>query len=255
MIVTLLFFAGLMAVAAWWLVRQGLGTKPWLQTQPAAELAATGRPSLPTAKMGLGIFLAVAGLLLSLIVSAYVMRMDMADWQPRPAAAAALGEYRRPRRSAAPRCNGPAVAARRGNRGGVQDGLLAGGLTALLFLAGQLLAWRQLAGRRLPAGDQSGGGLLLPHHRGAWAARARRARRRSAGPGPGCGRGAGMAKLRAGVELCATYWHFLLLAWICLFALLAYAPSVTWLVALCSASFRLGSARCPTSHRPIRRTP
>ena len=50
MIVTLLFFAGLMAVAAWWLVRQGLGTKPWLQAQPAAELVATGRPSLPTAK-------------------------------------------------------------------------------------------------------------------------------------------------------------------------------------------------------------
>ena len=47
-----------------------------------------------------------------------------------------------------------------------------------------------------------------------------------------------MAQLRTGVELCAIYWHFLLLAWICLFALLAYAPSVIWFVALCSAPFR-----------------
>jgi cytochrome c oxidase subunit III len=236
MIVTLLFFAGLMGVAAWWLLQQGLGTKPWLQAQPAAELVATGRPSLPTAKMGLGIFLAVAGLLLSLLVSAYVMRMDMADWRPRPVprllwvntgvlvlSSAAL--------------HWASVAARRGNRPGVQDGLLAGGLTALLFLAGQALAWRQLAaaGYRPATNPAEAFFYLITavhglHVLGGLVALGRAGARLQAG--------AGMAKLRAGVELCATYWHFLLLAWICLFALLAYAPSVTWFVALCSAPFR-----------------
>ena len=46
-----------------------------------------------------------------------------------------------------------------------------------------------------------------------------------------------MARLRLGVELCATYWHFLLLAWLVLFGMLAYAPSLAWLYAVCTAPF------------------
>lgn len=236
MIVSLLFFAGLIGVAAWWLAQQGLGTKPWLQTQPAAELAATGRPRLHSAKIGLGIFLAVAGMLLSLIVSAYLIRMDMADWQPRtipPLLWANTGVL--VLSSAA--LHWASIAARRGNRAGVQDGLLTGGLSALLFLAGQLLAWRQLAGAGYrPASNPAEAFFYLItavhglHVLGGLVALGRAGMRMQ--------RGAGMAKLRASVGLCATYWHFLLLAWICLFALLAYAPSVTWFIALCSAPFR-----------------
>ncbi|TDH58852.1 cytochrome-c oxidase [Dankookia rubra] len=236
MIVTLVFFAGLMSVAAWWLVRQGLGTKPWLQAQPAAELVATGRPSLPTAKMGLGVFLAVAGLLLSLIISAYVMRMDMADWQPRPVPRLLWANTGVLVFSSAA-LHWASVAARRGNRPGVQDGLLAGGITALLFLVGQALAWRQLAvaGYRPATNPAEAFFYLITavhglHVLGGLVALGRAGTRLQAG--------ASMVKLRAGVELCATYWHFLLLAWVSLFALLAYAPSVTWFVALCSAPFR-----------------
>jgi len=36
-------------------------------------------------------------------------------------------------------------------------------------------------------------------------------------------RGADLRKIRLSVELCATYWHFLLVAWIALFALLLHA--------------------------------
>jgi len=43
-------------------------------------------------------------------------------------------------------------------------------------------------------------------------------------------------ELRLGVELCATYWHFLLAVWIALFALLAYSPSFLWLYAVCTGS-------------------
>ena len=115
---------------------RGLATKPWLQAQPAAELAATGSHRCPTAKIGLGVFLAVAGLLLRLFVSAYVMRMDMADWQPLPGATAALGQYRRAgaqqRRAALGQRRRPAR-----QTAGVQDGLLAGGLTALLSWSGR----------------------------------------------------------------------------------------------------------------------
>jgi cytochrome c oxidase subunit 3 len=236
MIVTLLFFAGLMGVAAWWLLQQGLGTKPWLQSQPAAELVATGRPSLPTAKMGLGIFLAVAGLLLSLIVSAYVMRMDMADWQPRPVPPLLWANTGVLLLSSVA-LHWASVAARRGNRPGVQDGLLAGGLTALLFLVGQALAWRQLAvaGYRLATNPAEAFFYLITavhglHVLGGLVALGRTVTRlwqeRVTEP------------LRLSVELCATYWHFLLLAWIILFALLAFSPSFLWLYAICTAPLR-----------------
>jgi len=236
MIVALLFFAGLMGVAAWWLAQQGLGTKPWLQTQPAAELAATGKPSLHSGKIGLGIFLAVSGMLLSLIVSAYLIRMDMADWQPRaipPLLWANTGIL--VLSSAA--LHWASISARRGNRSGVQDGLLTGGLSALLFLAGQLLAWRQLisAGYRPATNPAEAFFYLITavhglHVLGGLVALGRAGMRIQ--------HGAGITKLRASVGLCAIYWHFLLLAWMCLFALLAYAPSITWFVALCSAPFR-----------------
>src|SRR5690349_7062506 len=144
MIVTLVFFAGLVAVAAWWLAQHGLAAKPWLEAQPAAELAAPGAPRLPTAKIGLGVFLAVAGLLLSLIVSSYVIRMDMADWRP-PPQPLLLWANTGVLVLSSGALHWAARAARCGDRAGVQDGLLAGGVTALLFLAGQLLAWRQLA--------------------------------------------------------------------------------------------------------------
>ena len=44
--------------------------------------------------------------------------------------------------------------------------------------------------------------------------------------------------LRLSIGLCATYWHFLLLAWVILFALLAYSPSLLWLYAICTAPLR-----------------
>jgi cytochrome c oxidase subunit III len=236
MIVALLFFAGLMGVAAWWLARHGLAEKPWLQTQPAAELAATGTPSIPLAKVGLGIFLAVAGLLLSLIVSAYAMRMDMADWRPLPqpgllwmntvvlvVSSIAL--------------QWAAISVRRGSRAAVQDGLLAGGLTSLLFLTGQLLAWRQLAaaGYRPATNPADAFFYLITAAHGLHVVGGLVALGRA---GVKFGRGTALPELRLSIELCATYWHFLLAAWLCLFALLAYSPSVAWLAALCTAPFR-----------------
>jgi cytochrome c oxidase subunit 3 len=236
MIVTLLVFAVLVAIAAWWLARQGLAARPWLEGQAAAELAAPGVPPLPTARIGLGIFMAVATLLLSLLVSAYAMRMEMADWRPLPQPLLLWANtFVLVLSSLA--LHWAARAARRGNRAGVQDGLLAGGLTALLFLAGQLLAWRQLAaaGYR-PATNPADAFFYLIttvhglHLLGGLAALGR--------AGARLARGTTTTRLRLSVELCATYWHFLLLAWLCLFALLAHAPSIAWLAALCTAPFR-----------------
>lgn len=234
MIFTLLFLAGMAAVVAWWLAQQGLAAKPWLETGPAGDVPDTGASSLPTAKIGLGVFLAVAGSLLALLVSAHSMRMGMEDWRPLPQpgmlwantgvlvlSSVALHRAR--------------AAARRWDPEGTGPWLLAGGLGAVAFLVGQVLVWRQLvaAGHLLATNPADAffylitaihglhvlGGLVALGRAGA------KLRRRAA-----------MDELRLSVELCATYWHFLLVAWVVLFGVLAYSPSFAWLYAVCTGS-------------------
>ena len=235
MIFTLLFLVVVAAVAAWWLARQGLADKPWLETGSAGHVPDTGASSLPTAKIGLGVFLVVAGSLLVLLASAYTMRMDMEDWRPLPwprllwantgvlvLSSVALHRAR--------------AAARRDEPEGVRSWLTVGGLAAVAFLVGQLLAWKQLVatGYRLTTNTADSFFYLLNaihglHVLGGLVALGR--------TGLKLRRGAPMEALRLSVELCAAYWHFLLAVWIVLFALLAYAPSFVWLYAICTGSF------------------
>lgn len=236
MIITLLFLVALLGFLGWWLLaRQGLMTKPWLETATPAEVVDTGASPLPIAKIGLGVFLGVAGTLLMLLVSAYAIRMDMEDWRPLPwpqllwanTAVLVLSSVALHRARAAARRTAP--------REEVRSWLLVGGLAAVAFLVGQILAWRQLAeaGYRPATNPADAFFYLLTaihalHVLGGLVALARAAARL---------RHAGIEALRLSVELCATYWHFLLVAWIVLFALLAYAPVFPWLYAICRAPF------------------
>lgn len=232
---TLLLLGGFAAVALWWLSRQGLAAKPWLEVGVAGEEPARMAAPTPTAKVGLGVFIAVASTLLVLLVSAYSMRMEMADWSPPPRprllwansfvlvlASAALHRATR--------------AARQGRRDAVRAALLLAGGAGLLFLCGQLLAWRELAGAGYrPANNPADAFFYLItaahglHLLGGLVALGRTgARLRSASP----------ERLRLSVELCATYWHFLLVAWVMLLLTLAFAPPFDWLIALCTAPLR-----------------
>src|SRR3712207_9000472 len=56
--------AGLGVVAAWWLSRQRLTARPWLEEGALGEFPGTGVSPLPAAKVALGVFLAVVGALL-----------------------------------------------------------------------------------------------------------------------------------------------------------------------------------------------
>jgi Heme/copper-type cytochrome/quinol oxidase, subunit 3 len=71
--VTFLFLAVIAAIVAWWLAQQRLTAKPWLEAGPISD---PGASLLPTAKIGLGVFLAVAGSLFALLIGAYSMRMN-----------------------------------------------------------------------------------------------------------------------------------------------------------------------------------
>jgi cytochrome c oxidase subunit III len=212
---TFLFLAVMAAIAAWWFVQQRLTAKPWLE--PGA-IGDTGASSLPAEKIGLAIFLAVVGCLFTLLISVYSMRMVMGEWKPAPVpkllwlntgvlilSSGALQFAQ--------------VAARRGKMDGVRGGLLAGGVFAFAFLVGQLVAWRQLdaAGYYLTANPAAAFFYLITgvhglHILGGQVALGRTMDR--------AWQGVAVGKVRLSVELCATYWHFLLLVWLVLFALL-----------------------------------
>ena len=78
----ILFVAMLAVVVVWWLSTQRLAAKPWLEEGPIGEFPGTGALPLPAAKVGLGVFAAVVGALFALIFTAYLMRMQLADWRP-----------------------------------------------------------------------------------------------------------------------------------------------------------------------------
>ena len=219
MSITILFFlAPIGVIVAWWLSRQRLMAKPWLDVSAIGEVPDTGASSSPAATIGLGVFLAVVSSLFALFISAYFMRMQVADWVQLPApkllwfntgalilSSVAL-QY-------------AYVAARRGRTEGVGDGLILGGLFALTFLAGQLLAWRQLnaAGYFLAANPGNAFFYLFTgvhglHLLGGLVALAMTADK--------VWRGFELNHVRLSVRLCAVYWHFLLALWLVLFSLL-----------------------------------
>src|SRR3984893_16153540 len=214
----ILFMAGIAAIAGWWLSQRGLAAKPWLEEGVTADLREYSTSSLPPAKIGLGVFLAVVGSLFALFISAYSMRMNMVDWRSLPvpkllwfntgvlitSSIALQWAY---------------LAARRNDMDGVIIGICAGGASALIFLAGQLLAWRQLslAGYFVASNPANSFFYLITavhglHLMGGLVALGRTTAKVS--------RGAAMTQVCLSVELCAIYWHFLLLVWLVLLALL-----------------------------------
>ena len=79
-----LFMAVIAVIVGWWLSQQRLTAKPWLEESGIGDLPGTAAMTWPAAKIGLGVFLAVAGSLFALFMSAYSMRMNMADWRTLP---------------------------------------------------------------------------------------------------------------------------------------------------------------------------
>lgn len=225
----LVVMVSLSAFAAWWLWRQGVTSKPWLEVGPVTSFSDKGAPSLPAEKIGLGVLLAVIGSLFALFVSAYSMRMQLSDWQPLPISKLLwLNTGMLVLSSIA--LHGTKAATHREDMDGVKLGLLAGGVSALAFLSGQLLAWQGLsqAGYALSSNPANAFFYLITglhglHVLGGLVALGLTIEK--------AWRGAPWSRLRLSVELCATYWHFLLFVWLVLLALLAGWAST--FVAIC----------------------
>jgi cytochrome c oxidase subunit 3 len=228
---SLIVLTAIMAIAVFWLLRQTVNVKPWVEDGPVKVVPVQASFPVPPVRVGLGVFLAVATSLFALMISAYFMRMMAADW------------------------NGlvfPSVlwlntgllilsdvamrSARRAARGAdavrVRNGLIAAGVCSFAFLVGQVWAWQQLnasgyfataAQASVVAASPANGffylftalhGLHLLGGLWVWGRTTAKV-----------WRGAEVASVRLSVELCTVYWHYLLVVWLVLFALLIPAVS------------------------------
>ena len=140
-----LFMAVIAVIVGWWLSQQRLTAKPWLEEDAIGDFPNASAVTLPAAKIGLGVFLAVAGSLFALFISAYSMRMNMVDWRTLPVPAL-LWFNTGVLVLSSVALQWAHIASRRDDIDGVGVGLCVGGAFAVTFLVGQFLAWRQLCG-------------------------------------------------------------------------------------------------------------
>jgi len=218
MTIGLVFLALIMATVVWWLIRTTFNAKPWEAAMGTEGERDPGALPLPPAKVALGSFLAVVTSFFVLLLSAYMMRMELPDWRrlddpamlwintvvllfASVAFQKAVGDFRRERKLPG------------------RLSLLAGGLLSIAFLAGQYLVWQRLNAEGYYAASNPAyaffylatglHGLHLAGGLWVWVRTSAQAFR-----------GAGARRLLPSIELCTAYWHFLLLVWAGLFILL-----------------------------------
>jgi len=221
---TVAYFALATGIVVWLILVRKLSAKSW-EAVPAsaADLEA---PRWPAQRVGLWVFLAVITSLFGLFVSAYYMRLNghhgsgpATDWRALSeppvlwlntllliAASVAMQAARK--------------SVQGGNTQRTFTTLLVAGLLTLAFIAGQLYAWAQVRNSEFfsalnPAvaffylltavhGLHLLGGLYV------WGRTLARMRKQDVE----------VIDVRLSVELCSVYWHFLLLVWLGLFAVM-----------------------------------
>ena len=197
-----------------------LTEKPWLVDGVISDPSDAQLMSIPTPKLGLRVFIAVATVVFTLTIVTYADRMLAADWRALPeplvlwlnTALLIMSSvaFQRAWNSA-----------KRGQMDGVKSGMLLAGGFAFAFLIGQFIAWRQMIGLGYFAASNPANAfyflvtaLHAVHLLGglvAWVRASAKLRR-----------GDALDKVRLSVELCTIYWHFLLIIWLLLFVLLLF---------------------------------
>ncbi len=225
------FGALIVGVIVWFVLIGKLSARSWevqgSNVHTRGARGDVGEVNVPPARIALWVFLAVITSLFGLFISAYFIRMGhghgaghgISDWHPvsKPSilwfntamlvmSSAVMQTARH--------------AVNRNQRARVGGFLLAGGAFALLFLVGQLAAWYQLrdSGYGMTSGPAGAffyvltgvHGLHLIGGLGVWLKTMLRMRRRAVE----------LNEVRLSIELCTVYWHYLLLVWLVMFALL-----------------------------------
>jgi cytochrome c oxidase subunit 3 len=218
MTIALVFLAIILATLLGWLLKQTFNTQPWV-AEVVGETAHQGPLGTNTRLIALLTFLAVVSSFFALILSAYALRMELGDWVPLTepqllwtntamlVLASIAFQWTR-------------NAAVNGQRPRLIPGLLATGVLTAGFIVGQLIAWQQLqAGGQFITNNPANAffyfltGAHALHIAGGMYVWARATAKVALGSDDG-------AAIRRSIELCAIYWHFLLLVWLVLFGLL-----------------------------------
>jgi cytochrome c oxidase subunit III len=196
-----------------------LTVKPWERKGVIGGLKPEGVFDTSPEKVALSFFLVVASVIFSLFTVSYVVRMELPDWRPlaEPSQlwlntgllviSSILFQWAR-------------NISARGEQKNIMTAFIGGGLFAILFIAGQLMTWENL---------QEGGfymssnpanafyylltGLHAVHLLGGlWVWSKTSIRLLS---------GRETKDVKLSIDLCTLYWHFLLIVWLVLFAILA----------------------------------
>jgi cytochrome c oxidase subunit 3 len=221
-------------VIIWFMLIRKLNTKSWERHGSSVHVRSArgdlGEVNVPPARIALWVFLAVITSLFGLFISAYFIRMGhghgadhgaITDWhavaKPRilwfNTAMLVLSSVAMQMARGALKSN---------KRARVNGYLVAGGVFAILFIAGQLIGWQQLhaSGYGMTQGPAGAffyvltgvhglhllGGLIV------WLKTVIRMRKREVE----------LIDVRLSIELCTVYWHYLLLVWLVMFALLLF---------------------------------
>jgi len=217
MYITLVFLGVIMATIIAWLLRQTFNVQPWV-SEPADDAVSGASLNTNAKAVALTAFLAVATSVFALFISAYTIRMDQPDWRPLTEPTLLwVNTFVLILASIAYHWTRNAAVGGQAER--IKPGLAVSGALTILFLLGQLVAWRQLsaAGYYVNTNPANAFFYLLTAVHGlhmlggmwVWARSTLKV-----------WTGADADSVRLSIELCTVYWHFLLLVWIVLFGML-----------------------------------
>ena len=209
-----------MASVVAWLIKQSINTQPWAEVGVLEEEDAKSRVYLPAKKIVLGGFLAVVTSLFMLLISAYRIRMEYPDWSPFHGPDNILWIntgllilasifYQKAKSSAT-----------RNDDKGTRIGLLLAGAFTFSFLYGQFIAWKDMIDQGMFIYTSPANAffyvitfLHAAHILGGLWVWGRSTIKVLAGPEE-------EDNIKLSVDLCAIYWHFLLIIWLIMFYLL-----------------------------------
>ncbi len=210
-----LFLFSIAAIAVTWLWREGVAESPWLQEGEVPTYR--GRAPPPASETGLVVFLGVALCLFFLLSAAFAMRMESSDWRSPPLPA--ILWFNTIILIAASVAMHVAQSTASTQLKALRKALAVGAVASVLFLLGQLWAWREMiAGGYVAAENPANAFFFLMtgahglHLAGGLVAISRAMARAWSTTAT--------QSLKTIVGLCAIYWHFLLAVWLFLFALL-----------------------------------
>jgi cytochrome c oxidase subunit 3 len=194
-------------------------SKPWEYQGPVTGSGPESAFVSESEKIALTLFLVVVSVLFSLLAVTYYLRMDLGDWVPLSdpgvlwlntgvlVISSVLFQIAR-------------NAAQGENFKLARATFIIGGVFAVLFVAGQGIVWQQLEANGLGVASNPSSsffylltGVHLLHLIGGlwvWSKTSFRLFSQSE-----------TSASRLSIELCTTYWHFLLVLWVLLFAVLA----------------------------------